>query len=79
MRTGLRSYDFGSDVTFAERTWRGSIAALRGRSIWREGEIALSGSRLRLPLLAAIEMAYSARRVKHALSDRRLLVRAAER
>ena len=65
LRTGLRSYDFGSDVTFAERTWRGSIAALRGRSIWREGEIARSGSRLRLPLLAAIEMAYSALSLIH--------------
>ena len=72
LRTGLRSYDFGSEVTFNERAWRGSIAALRGSSMWREGEIARSGSLLRLPLLAVVEMAYSARRVKHTFSARRL-------
>lgn len=69
--TGLRSSDFGSDVTFTERTWRGSIAAMRGPSMWREGEIARSGSRLRLPLLAVIEMTYGARRVKRALASPR--------
>ena len=73
LRTGLRSFDFGSDMTFTERTWRGSIAALRGSTIWREGEIARSGSWLRLPLLAVIETAYGARRAKHALISRRLM------
>jgi hypothetical protein len=68
--TGLRSSDFGSDVTFTERTWRGSIAAMRGASMWREGEIARSGSRLRLPVLAVIEMAYGVRRVTRALTSR---------
>jgi hypothetical protein len=61
LRAGLRSYDFGSDVRFSERSGRGSLAALRGSSMWREGEIARSGSPLRLPLLAAIEAAHSAR------------------
>ncbi len=65
---GLRSYDFGSDVTFAERPWRGSIAALRGSSMWREGEIARSGSPLRLPLLLGIEAAHSARQLIRAVS-----------
>ena len=73
LRTGLRSFDFGSDVTFTERTWRGSIAALRGSTIWREGDIARSGSWLRLPLLAGIEAAYGARHVKRAIRGRRLL------
>jgi hypothetical protein len=73
LRTGIRSFDFGSDDTFTERTWRGSIAALRGPSLWREGEIARSGSWLRLPLLTVIETAYSARQAKHALISRRLL------
>jgi hypothetical protein len=73
LRTGVRSFDFGSDVTFTERPWRGPIAALRGSTIWREGEIARSGSWLRLPLLAGIEAAYGARHVKRAISGRRLL------
>ena len=61
LNTGLQSYDFGRDVTFTERPCRGSIVAPRGSSIWREGEIARSGSPLRLPLLLAIEAAHSAR------------------
>jgi hypothetical protein len=61
LTAGRRSYDFGSDVTFTERTGRGSLAALRGSSMWREGEIARSRSPLRLPLLLGIEAAHSAR------------------
>jgi hypothetical protein len=74
LRSGLRSRDFGSDMTFTDGEWRGSIAALRGSSMWREGEIARSGSPLRLPLLAAIETVYGARRVKHAISSARRLL-----
>jgi hypothetical protein len=73
LTAGRRSWDFGSDVTFTDRPPGGVLAALRGSSMWREGEIARSGSRLRLPLLAVIETAYSARQAKHALSSRRLL------
>ena len=65
---GLRSFDLAATTHFTERTWRGSIAALRGPGLWREGEIARSGSWLRLPLLAVIERAYSARQAKHAPS-----------
>ena len=73
LSAGLRSYDFGSDVTFTERPWRGSIAALRGSSMWREGEIARSGSRLRLPLLLGIEAAHSARRLIQAVHRPRVV------
>ena len=71
LKVGLRSCDFGSDVTFTERKVRGAVAALRGSSMWREGEIARSGSVVRLPLLAGIEAAYSVRRLKHAVERRR--------
>ena len=73
LTAGRRSWDFGSDVTFTDRRAPGVAAALRGSSMWREGEIARSGSHLRLPLLLAIEGAYSARLLKHAV--RRRLVR----
>jgi hypothetical protein len=69
LRAGQRSWDFGSDVTFTDRIDRGAIAAFRGSSMWREGEIARSGSVLRLPLLLAIEGAHSFRRLKR-LVDR---------
>lgn len=61
LTVGLRSHDFGRTDTWGARPWRGPIAALRGSTMWREGEIARSGTPLRLPLLAAIEMAYAAR------------------
>jgi hypothetical protein len=38
--------------------------------MWREGEIARSGSRLRAPLLAAIEAAYAVRGLKRTVSER---------
>jgi hypothetical protein len=66
LSVGTRSHDFGTDGTWDERTWRGAAAALRGSSMWRGGEIARSGTKLRLPLLAAIEIAYSARHVRRA-------------
>lgn len=62
---GSRSNDFGSDVTWTARSWQGPLASLRGSSPWREGEIARSGTAARLPLLAAIEVAYNFRRLKH--------------
>jgi len=74
LMAGRRSWDFGSDVTWTDRAPGGVLAALRGSSMWREGEIARSGSLLRLPLLAAIEGAHGVRRVKHAVG--RVRVRA---
>jgi hypothetical protein len=67
---GTRSHDFGTDATWSARPWRGPIAALRGASMWREGEIARSGTPLRRPLLAAIEMAYGSRRLTRAVTGR---------
>jgi hypothetical protein len=59
---GRRSEDFGREkASFTARQWQGPIAALRERSMWREGEIALSARLLRTPLLAAIETAYGLR------------------
>lgn len=68
LAVGTRSDDFGTDRTWGERSWQGPVAALRGSSMWRGGEIARSGSRLRLPLLAAVEGAYCARHVHRTLS-----------
>ena len=67
---GPRGHDFGFDDASAARPWNGPLAALRGHSFWREGEIARSGSVLRLPLLAAIEGAYGIRSLKRALVRR---------
>jgi len=64
---GTRSHDFGTDGTWAPREWKGPVAALRGSTMWREGEIARSGSLLRMPMLAMIELAYGARQVKRHL------------
>ncbi len=64
LSVGTRSHDFGTEATWSAREWHGPIAALRGSTMWREGEIARSGSRLRLPLLTAIETSYSMRRLK---------------
>jgi hypothetical protein len=71
LSVGTRSHDFGIDSTWTARSWSGPIAALRGSAMWREGEIARSGSPLRRPLLAAIETAYAARGVKRAVAKRR--------
>ncbi|WP_375422737.1 hypothetical protein [uncultured Friedmanniella sp.] len=65
-----RTHDFGRDTTFSTRPWRGPAAALRGAAMWREGEIARSGTALRLPLLAAVETAYAARRLKRTVTRR---------
>jgi hypothetical protein len=71
LSVGTRSHDFGSDATWSTRPWRGPMAALHGSSMWREGEIASSGSPLRRPLLAVIETAYGARRLKRAVTRSR--------
>lgn len=65
---GIRSHDFGTGATWTQRPWRGPVAALRGSTMWREGEIARSGSVLRRPLLAAVEGAYVARHVKRTVA-----------
>lgn len=70
LRIGARSHDFGIDGTWSARPWRGPLAALRGSAIWREGEIARSGARWRLPLLAVVEAAYGARYLKRSTSGR---------
>lgn len=64
---GNRSHDFGLEGTWSARPWRGPVSALRGSSMWREGEIARSGSPLRLPLLAAVEAAHTVRRLTRAV------------
>jgi hypothetical protein len=59
---GRRSDDFGREQSsFIARPWRGPVAALRGRSMWREGEIACAATPLRTPLLLAIETSYGLR------------------
>ena len=70
LSVGTRSHDFGTDATWSARPWQGPVAALRGSTMWREGEIARSGTRLRRPLLAAIETAYGARQLKRELTRR---------
>ena len=66
LAVGRRSHDFGTDATWVERAWQGPLAAFRGPSMWRGGEIARSGSALRLPLLAAVEAAYTVRYARRA-------------
>ena len=63
---GSRSDDFGLDSVCVPRT-PGPFAALRGRSMWREGEIARSGSLLRAPLLAGLETAHVLRWARRSL------------
>lgn len=60
---GVRSHDFGRNDTWHVRAWNGPLSALRGPAMWREGEITRSGTRLRIPLLLAVEAAYVARRI----------------
>lgn len=71
LSVGQRSHDFGRDENWSARQWRGPVASLRGSTMWREGEIARSGTRLRAPLLAAIEGAYAVRHVRRAALRRR--------
>lgn len=69
LNAGARGNDFGMETASASaRPWKGPLHALRGPALWREGDIARSGTRLRLPLLAAIETAYGARRTLQTLS-----------
>ena len=70
LAVGVRTHDFGLTGTWSARPWQGPLAALRGSTMWREGEIARSGSRLRRPLLAAVETAYGARQLKRAVTAR---------
>lgn len=70
LSVGPRSHDFGSTATWGQRGWRGPLSALRGASMWREGEIARSGTPLRLPLLAVVEAAYGARSLHRGVSAR---------
>jgi hypothetical protein len=65
---GTRSHDFGREGTWEATEWTGPVNALRGSVMWREGIIARSGGRWRLPLLAAIEAAYSARAARQRLT-----------
>ncbi len=70
LEVGTRSHDFGREGTWTTRPWRGPVEALKGSVMWREGEIARSGTWLRLPLLATIELVYGVRpvlrRLQHA-------------
>lgn len=70
LQVGSRSHDFGREETWTARQWRGPIAVLKGSTMWREGEIARSGTALRWPLLAGIETAYRARQAKRSLMRR---------
>lgn len=74
LAVGTRSNDFGTETTWSHRPWQGPVAALRGSRMWREGEIARSGSALRPVLLAAIEAAYGTRQVKRT-AVRRMRIR----
>lgn len=68
---GTRSHDFGRDVTWEQPAGTSVVAALNGDPMWREGQLARTGSPLRLPLLAALQGAYSARHVTRSLARRR--------
>ncbi len=70
LEIGSRSHDFGTDATWTQRPWSGALGALRGSSMWREGEIARSGTALRVPLLLAIEAAYTVRHAKRSIARR---------
>ena len=58
-----RSFDFGRSDVWGPRTWEGPVRALRGITLWREGEIAASGTPLRPLLLIVIEGGYNARAI----------------
>ncbi len=69
---GARGNDFGMEsISTSARPWQGPLNALRGPALWREGDIARSGTPLRLVLLAAIEAAYGARRAAQTISKLR--------
>lgn len=61
LAVGSRTHDFGRQGSWTARPWRGPLTVLRGSAMWREGEIALAGTPLRLPLLSVIEAAYAFR------------------
>lgn len=71
LSVGTRSQDFGRDVTWDQPAGTSVVAALRGDPMWREGQLARTGSPLRLPLLAALQGAYSTRHVTRSLARRR--------
>ncbi|MFC5141977.1 hypothetical protein ACFPK1_27335 [Actinomycetospora rhizophila] len=68
LQVGARSSGFGVETTWAPRPWNGPLAALQGSSMWREGEIARSGTPFRRPLLALVEAAYGVRRIRRTLT-----------
>jgi len=68
LQVGARSSGFGVDTTWAPRPWSGPVGALRGSSMWREGEIARSGTPFRRPLLALVEAAYGVRQIRRTLT-----------
>lgn len=70
LAVGDRSHDFGLDATWSARPWRGPLGVLRGASMWREGEVARSGSAMRTPLLATIEAAHTVRRLRRVAAGR---------
>ncbi|RZU34087.1 hypothetical protein BKA19_3841 [Blastococcus saxobsidens] len=61
LAVGTRSHDFGRAATWDQPTVHSVVAALRGNPMWREGEVARSGSPFRAPLLLALEAAHAAR------------------
>lgn len=63
LAVGRRTHGFGREGSWTARPWRGPLAALRGSTMWREGEVAHSGTPLRLPMLFAIEAAYVLRHI----------------
>lgn len=70
LTVGTRTHDFGRKGTWEANEWTGPVNALRGSIMWREGIIARSGGRWRLPLLAAIETAYTARAARRSIARR---------
>lgn len=69
LAVGQRSHDFGLEGTWTARPWQSPIRTLRGSSMWREGEAALSGP-YRWPLLAGIEVAHGTRALVRLASAR---------
>ena len=73
LRVGTRSKGFGLTATWDERRPGRAWSALRGSSMWREGEIARSGSALRIPLLAIVQSAHILRWAGRVARDPRRL------
>lgn len=59
-----RTHDFGRDEGWTQRAWNGPLGSLRGATMWREGEIATFAGPWRVPLLVAVQAAYTGRRLK---------------